>query len=164
MNDYYGEFPGQGYPEDETTGRSLSEKKTLEMTLAAMRVKNSAAAYYKSLENMMIADDDRRLVHGIMLDKIKHMRFLEEIYMNFAGLKPDTTNATPVADDEGSPRGTLPSIFSRRLLDELYDTEFCRQIYFALNSLEYRDVLFEITTDGLRHAQILNYLYTKYLK
>ena len=149
---------GQG--QGEVKSGSLMERKMLEMLHQGFHIETISSKSYKQLCDAVIAEDDKKIIKDIMLDTVKHRKCFEELFYNFCG-------ARPAGPPEQQPRHhfrskTLPQIFEERMLEELLNVEFYRHIYFALANLEYRDTLFEIITDKLRHSQLLNYLYAKY--
>ncbi|MCL2702688.1 MAG: ferritin-like domain-containing protein [Defluviitaleaceae bacterium] len=136
----------------------LLDRKLLEMIAHAADGETAAVKYYTRLSDML-EGADKKTVHNIALDEAKHRRLYEELYFNIAGTRmlPPHTPPEPV-----EPKGSLHEIFEERLHDELSDVEFYRQIYQALLNLDYRDILFEIITDELRHANLMSQLYAKY--
>lgn len=66
-----------------------------------------------------------------------------------------TVTKKPISDN-------MAENFSNALFGELSAVEFYRKLYFAFLNPELRDALFEIITDEQGHAQILNYMYSKY--
>lgn len=138
---------------------NLMDRKLLEMISHAAAGEAASMEFYKRLSEMLIAAEDKKTVRDIALDEAKHHRLFEELYCSLAGVRMPPP--TP-SDESTTPTGTFPAIFEGQMHDELSDVEFYRQIYFALSNLEYRDILFEIITDELRHAQFMGQLYAKY--
>ena len=139
----------------------LLEKKLLEMITHAAAGEAAAREYYMRLSDMLISSCDKRTVYDIALDETKHYRLFDELYLALCGERMPKPNMHDLPEST-IPGGNLPAIFEERLHDELHDVEFYRQIYFALNNVEFRDILFEIITDELRHAHLMNLLYAKY--
>ena len=139
---------------------NLLDRKLLEMLVHAAAGEAAAMEFYKNLSEMLVAEDDRKLVRDIALDEAKHRRLFEELFTSLSGERMPPL--PQLQDEPTTPTGSFPSIFEDRIKDELRDVEFYRQIYFALVNLDYRDILFEIITDELRHAHFMTYLYAKY--
>jgi rubrerythrin len=136
---------------------SLLDRKLLEMIAHAAAGEAAATRYYARLSDMLDGRD-KKTVHDMALDEAKHRHLFEELYANIAGVRMPPAESTEPTE----PQGHLPEIFEERLYDELGDAEFYRQIYFALINMDYRDVMFEIITDEMRHATLMSHLYSKY--
>ena len=139
----------------------LLDRKLLEMLIQAAAGEAAAANFYKDLSFKINNEADRKIVYDTSLDEVKHRRMFEELYHSLSGTHmPPYEAVEPGAADHA--HSSLPDIFADRIKDELADVEFYRQIMFALHTMEFRDILFEIITDEMRHAQLFNYLYAKY--
>jgi rubrerythrin len=137
---------------------SLLDRKILEMIAYAAEGEAAAVKYYTRLSEML-SGQDKKTVHNIALDEAKHRRLFEELYTAISGARlPYGGNS----HEKPEPAEFSAEIFEERLYDELGDAEFYRQIYFALVNMDYRDILFEIMTDEMRHAQLMTFLHAKY--
>lgn len=131
-------------------------KYILEMIREAIKDEIKDGKYYDELANKVENENDKKALHKIHADEVKHSKMLKEIYHMLTGEYPDISVEAPTVGCD------LPQIFSERLYEELDAVEFYRKLMFVFLNLEIRDMLFEILTDEQAHAQIMNYLFSKY--
>lgn len=95
------------------------------------------------------------IIATIRDDEIKHSQMFRQIYQEIAGRPPMPSEEEEFIQPESFCQG-----IQRALFGELEAVEFYRQIYNCLPTRRYRDMLFEIITDELKHAAKYNFLYT----
>jgi len=131
----------------------------IQMLIESIKDETADSQFYDELSNMLDNDDDVKVFHKMICDEKKHMKIFTEIYEILTGSEPSDedmkTDKKPVSED-------MTKNFSDSLFNELAAVEFYRKLYFVFLNTELRDALFEIITDEQAHAQILNYMYSKY--
>ncbi len=130
-----------------------------EMLIEAIKDERTDAKYYDTIANMLEDENDKKLFHKIHHDELKHEKIFAEIYELLTGSKPSEEEITieekPVSEN-------MEENFANSIIDELSAVEFYRKILFSFLNQEIRDALYEVITDEQGHAQILNYMYSKY--
>ena len=111
--------------------------------------------FYECLMKMAPAED-RKIIEGIIADEKKHGQLLRTIYCEMTG---HTLPAAP--QKEVKP----PKSYCDGIQDALYDEwkamEKYRKILYAMQSRRHINMLTEIITDEMKHADKLTYLYTR---
>ena len=137
----------------------VANRYILEMIKSAMAYEASDANYYDRLAKMITCPEDSKLVHRIHHDENKHYNILKNIYYELTGEK--------IGDVEFEEKELSPELwqnFSKSIITELESAEFYRKLLFAFLNVELRDWMTEMMTDEQAHAQIMNYLFSKYYK
>lgn len=111
--------------------------------------------FYECLMKMAPAED-RKIIEGVMADEKKHGQLLRTIYCEITG------HTLPAASQkEVQP----PKSYCDGIQDALYDEwkamEKYRKILYAMQSRRHINMLTEIITDEMKHADKLTYLYTR---
>ena len=131
----------------------------VKMLIEAIKDEIRDAHFYDSIAEMLSDEDDRKIFHKIHHDEDKHKKIFTEIYEILTG---ETPSPEELMTDEKEISENMIQNFSDAIFDELSAVEFYRKLYFAFLNQEIRDSLFEVITDEQSHAQILNYMYSKY--
>lgn len=130
-----------------------------EMLIEAIKDERTDAKYYNELANMLEDESDKKILHKIHNDELKHEKIFTEIYELLTGSAPNEEDLTieekPISEN-------IAENFANSIFDELKAVEFYRKIMFSFLNQELRDALYEIITDEQAHAQISNYMYSKY--
>lgn len=144
---------------EDNSDYSELNKYVVGMLLEAILDEKVDAKYYDTIANMLTNEEDKKVFHKIHHDEEKHKKIFTEIYEIVTGNPPSEEDLIveekPVSDN-------MLENFSKSIFEELGAVEFYRKIYFSFLNTEIRDALFEIMTDEQSHAQILNYMYSKY--
>ncbi len=131
----------------------------LEMIKEAIRDERADGRFYDNIANMLTDENDKKIMHKLHHDENKHEKIFMEIFEMITGEKPDESQLEaddkPVSDD-------MTENFENSIFDEISAVEFYRKLYFVFLNQEIRDALFEILTDEQNHADVLNYMYSKY--
>lgn len=135
----------------------IANRYILEMLKSALADEAADANYYDRLAKMMPCSEDSKLVHRIHHDENKHYNILKNIYYELTGEK---INAVEFEEKEISPM--LWQNFANSIVSELDGVELYRKLLFSFLNVEIRDWMTEIMTDEQAHAQIMNYLFSKY--
>lgn len=111
--------------------------------------------FYDYLISVAPNKEEKDIIASIRDDERKHNMMFRRIYKAFTGID------LPVGGEKifQKPSSYLEGI-KRALFGELKAVEKYQEIKKGLPMGTYRDVLFEIITDELRHASKYNYLYT----
>ncbi|MCM3621962.1 ferritin-like domain-containing protein [Brevibacillus borstelensis] len=112
--------------------------------------------FYDYLITVAPTRQEKDVITGIRDDERKHRRLFRQLYTQLAGQRPGMS-------EEGEtfqrPASYLEGI-EQALLGELKAFEKYRTIYRYIPQ-QYRDTIFEIMTDELKHASYYNWLYAK---
>lgn len=112
--------------------------------------------FYEYLIRVAPTTKDKEIIASIRDDEIKHYSMFRQIYRDFTGQNP-----IPLGSEEFEQPENYCDGIQRALFGELSAVELYRRIYFCLPTRVYRDMLFEIITDEIKHAGKYNYLYAK---
>lgn len=141
--------------------RPITNKYVLEMIEEAIEDEREDAEEYKKFAEKFQDKEDKDIIRNIYMDELKHEKMMKDIYYQLTGEKyQDNDSSTQSA--EAAAYENMSGELSKRIMAELDGAEFYRKLYYTFLTLEIRDILFEIMTDELIHAQKLNYLYSKY--
>ncbi|TCT16286.1 rubrerythrin [Natranaerovirga pectinivora] len=140
-----------------TPNMEMRQYRTLDEALDLMREAILLERDKELLYNFLLRESpdeaQRDLILDIRNDEIKHIEMFKSIYSEFTG----ETIEVPEVLDFVEPLTFLEGI-QIALLDELESLEQYRDIRAGLDDRYHRDILFEIITDELEHADKLNYL------
>lgn len=131
--------------------------KTLEQALAlvydAVQGETEDELFYDYLISVAPTQNEKDIIASIRDDERKHNQMFRGIYRHFTGTEvPTPKNVT--FDKPSSYKQGL----SQALFGELSAVERYRDIRAGLPTEYYRDMVFEILTDELKHANKYNYL------
>lgn len=142
----------------ETGKRDDYGPETITMLEMGMRTVSDDAHFYNSLAADIYNLPDKELVLKMYLNKCKAGKILSSINSDITGERLITPepNQADLSED-------ICENFCKQMLAELENTNFFRSLLFTLLNIGFRDMLYEIITDMQNNAQILNYLYSKYL-
>jgi rubrerythrin len=131
-------------------------QKSLEGIKAAVQGEKEDELFYDYLINIAKSNDDKKIIESIRDDERHHNKIFRQIYNNITGIDVLITD-----DDEEfiKPTSYLEGI-KRALFGELSAVEKYREIRRGLPSTMYRDILFNIITDEIKHSAKYNYLFT----
>jgi rubrerythrin len=130
-------------------------EKSLEGIKAAVQGEREDELFYDYLISVAPTEDEKKIIASIRDDERGHNKMFRQIYKNFTGVD------LPPGDDEKfmKPISYLDGI-KKALFGELGAVERYREIRRGLPSRMYRDMLFNIITDEIKHSAKYNYLYT----
>lgn len=111
--------------------------------------------FYDYLISVAPTREEKDIIVSIRDDERKHNRLFRKIYKDFTGME------VPPGGEETfeKPRSYIEGI-KKALFGELRAVEKYRAIRRALPMGPYRDVLFDIITDEIKHSSKYNYLFT----
>jgi len=111
--------------------------------------------FYDYLIKIAPTQQEKEIIMGIRDDERKHNKMFRALYTQLTGRPPVMPQEAP----EPLPSSYLEGI-EKALLGELKAFEKYRTIFLNIRP-EYRDVIFEIMTDEIKHASYYNWLYAK---
>ena len=111
--------------------------------------------FYQYLISIAPTQEEKEIIASIRDDERKHNRMFRRIYRDFTGQEVNIIEQEPFQ----KPRTYVDGI-KRALFGELSAVERYRNIKRCLPQGMYRDMLFEIITDEIKHATKYNYLFT----
>ncbi len=159
--DYQNQDMNSDFEENDSDKDVCDEVNTyiLKMLIEAIKDEIKDAHYYDEIAKTLTDEDDSKIFHKMHHDEDKHRKIFSEIFEMLTGEEPSLEEIQP---DYKQVSENMPENFAQSIFDELSAVEFYRKLYFAFLNTEIRDSLFEIITDEQGHAQILNYMYSKY--
>lgn len=129
---------------------------TLELIRQAVSGEENDRRFYEYLINVAPNQEEKNIISSIRDDELGHFDLFRRIYKDITGRYP-----VPLGTDEFEEPETYLEGIEEALFGELKAVEMYRQIYYGLKTRVHRDILFEIITDELKHADKWNYLYTR---
>ncbi|MCB2292159.1 ferritin-like domain-containing protein [Clostridium algoriphilum] len=111
--------------------------------------------FYDYLISVAPTREEKAIIISIRDDERKHNRLFRKIYKDFTGMEVPTGGE----DTFEKPSSYIEGI-KKALFGELRAVEKYRAIKRALPIGPYRDVLFDIITDEIKHSSKYNYLFT----
>lgn len=113
--------------------------------------------FYDYLISVAPTEQEKRVIASIRDDERKHRRMLRQLYQQLTGRTPPSGLGEQEAFRK--PGSYLEGI-EQALFGELKAFEKYRGVYLNLPAI-YRDTMFEIMTDEMKHANYYNWLYAK---
>lgn len=99
-------------------------------------------------------EEIRKIIESIRDDELGHNKTYKKMYYQLTGMK-----ITPEEEQFIIPNSFKEGI-STAMMGELNAVKTYREIMNGLPSLYYRDQVFNILSDELRHSSLYNYIYT----
>ncbi|MFZ5969353.1 MAG: ferritin family protein [Bacillota bacterium] len=145
-------MPGMGYGYGMPMSyKSLTE--ALELVKDAVRGEREDELFYDYLISKAPTREEKEIIAGIRDDERKHNKMFRKIYKDFTGQEI----MTPKDVDFKKPKSYIDGI-KRAFFGELAAMERYRDIRAGLPGRYYRDMVFEILTDEMEHADKYNYI------
>ncbi len=142
-----------------TASRPVVNRYILEMLKSALSDEAADADYYERLAKLVECPQDNELINKIKNDEIKHYNILSNIYYELTGSRPEDAEYEVI---EIKP--DISENFASSIISELESAAFYNKLLVSFLNIELRDWFNEIMTDEQAHAQIMNYLFSKYTK
>ncbi|HEU4965179.1 MAG TPA: ferritin-like domain-containing protein [Bacilli bacterium] len=126
--------------------------KFLQNVMKAIYNEREAQLFYRALYDRAQTPFQRRQIGHALEDEVKHERKLTQLYQMLTGQMPQVPmpEAPEIADFEMSLRDAFE--------DELEAVELYRNMYMAVHYREIRDLMLELFTDEVEHAQRFTYI------
>ncbi|WP_373899655.1 ferritin-like domain-containing protein [Haloimpatiens sp. FM7315] len=130
-------------------------QEALEWVKEAVQGEREDELFYDYLISVAPTREEKEIIASIRDDERRHNRLFRKIYKDFTGME------VPSSGEETfeMPRSYIDGI-KKALFGELKAVEKYRAIRRALPMGPYRDVLFDIITDEIKHSSKYNYLFT----
>lgn len=130
-------------------------QEALEGVKKAVQGEREDELFYDYLISVAPTVEEKEIISSIRDDERRHNRLFRRTYMNFTGIE------VPAGGEETfeKPQSYVDGI-RKALFGELKAVEKYRAIMRALPMGPYRDMMFDIITDELKHASKYNYLFT----
>ncbi len=127
----------------------------LEGIKAAVQGEREDELFYDYLISVAPTREEKDIIGSIRDDERRHNRLFRKIYKDFTGME------VPLSGEETfeRPRSYIDGI-KKALFGELRAVEKYRAIRSALPIGPYRDILFDIITDEIKHSSKYNYMFT----
>ncbi|QUI25799.1 ferritin-like domain-containing protein [Vallitalea pronyensis] len=110
--------------------------------------------FYDYLISIAPTEDEKQIIGSIRNDEKKHNMYFRQIYEDLTGETIEPIDNITFEEPASYVDGIKTALF-----DELRAVEKYRPIRELMPNRYYRDVLFEIITDELKHAAKYNYLF-----
>ncbi|MBW7477532.1 ferritin-like domain-containing protein [Paenibacillus oenotherae] len=141
-----------GYSRQGTmTYKSLEE--ALRLIRQSVEGEREDELFYDYLISVAPSQEEKDIITSIRNDERKHNRMFRSIYQGLTG----QTIPAPDQVEFEKPKTYIDGI-RKALFGELSAVERYRDIRAGLQSRYYRDMVFEILTDELKHATKYNYI------
>lgn len=126
----------------------------LEMIKEAIQGEKEDEMFYNYLLGIAPTEDQKEIIQSISDDEMKHNAYFKQIYQDLTG------ETVMPADDIvfEKPKDYLDGIV-KALFGEFRAVEKYRKIRELMPNTYYRDILFEIITDEIKHSGKYNYLF-----
>ncbi len=139
------------YRNEEPQYKTLEE--ALKLVMQAVQGEKEDEIFYDYLISVAPTNEEKDIISSIRDDEMKHFKMFREIYYYFTGVElPMSTRS-----DFKAPENYIDGI-KKAFFGELAAMERYRNIRAGLPSEYYRDMVFEILTDEMKHADKYNYI------
>lgn len=126
----------------------------LQMVHEAVQGEREDELFYQYLIAMAPTQEQKDIIASIRDDERKHNQMFRDIYRDFTGQEVQVSNQETFNKPSSYIQGIQQALFG-----ELKAVERYRVIRQCLPEGKYRDMLFEIITDELKHASKYNFLF-----
>lgn len=121
----------------------------------AVQGKREDELFYDYLISLAPTKDEKEIIESIRNDERKHNQLFRKIYKDFTGNEINTMNEENLKKPSSFMDGIRTALFG-----ELKAVDKYKAIRRALPIGAYKDMLFDIIMDELKHASKYNYLFT----
>lgn len=131
-------------------------EETLSLIQEAVTMERDNEALLNYLISQAPTNQEREIIRGMRNDARKHIRMLSQLYLDLTG------NTLPATQEPGfNPPDSYLQGLEQGLFSSLEAVRLYRRILFALQKRKHTNMLLEIITDELIHADLYNFLYTR---
>jgi rubrerythrin len=131
-------------------------QKSLTLMAEAVQGEREDQLFYDYLISVAPTQEDKDIIASIRDDEIRHNSMFKMISKDFTGKDVMTVNG----EEFEKPNSYIEGI-QQALFGELRAVEKYREILKGLPEGFYRDAVFDILTDEIKHSAKYNFLYTK---
>lgn len=132
-------------------------QKSLAWMAEAVQGEKENQLFYEYLISAGPKESDQEMIASIRDNEIEHWLMFKTIYKDFTGQE---IKEVKCAEDGKEPDSYLEGI-QQGLFGALRAVEKYREIFKGLPEGYYRDAVFDILTDKLKHATLYNFQYIK---
>jgi rubrerythrin len=132
-------------------------EKSLEGIKAAVAGERDDELFYDYLISIAPTEDEKNIIASIRDDERGHNKMFRQIYKSITGV---TLPPSSDSDEEFTKPTSYLEGIKKALFGELAAVEKYREIRMGLPTTMYRDILFNIITDEIKHSAKYNYLFT----
>ena len=148
--------PYMPYPSYGTDFSKEDLDRALELVKEAVQDERSDELFYDYLISVATTQEEKDIIISIRNDERNHRKWYREIYKIFTGKNIENTEGESFTKPKSYIEGISKAVFG-----ELSAMEKYRIIREGLPSRYYRDLVFQILTDEMKHATKYNYILTK---
>lgn len=145
-------YPGM-YQDYYMTKSYKSLNEALKLIKEAIEGEKEDELFYDYLISVAPTEEEKAIIETIRDDEIKHNKMFRKIYRDFTGKEVKSPEFKEIEKPETYLDGIKGALFG-----ELAAVERYRDIRAGLPGKYYRDMVFEILTDELKHADKYNYI------
>ncbi|TCZ77095.1 ferritin-like domain-containing protein [Paenibacillus albiflavus] len=127
------------------------------MILQSISGERSDELFYQQLIQLAPTENEKKIIAGIRDDERKHNQMFRNIYQQLTCTIP---NVSESMEEQGETVTNYLEGIEKALFGELKAFEKYRTIFFNIQP-QFRDMIFEIMTDEIKHASYYNYLFAK---
>ncbi|MEK4247365.1 ferritin-like domain-containing protein [Psychrobacillus sp. FSL K6-2684] len=131
-------------------------QQSLTLIAEAVQGEKEDQVFYDYLISLAPNQEQIEIITSIRNDEIKHNQWFREMYKALTGNDVVVTTEEQLVSPANYEAGIKKAFFG-----ELKAMEKYRVIRAGLPYREYRDIVFEILTDEMKHAQLYNYILTE---
>ncbi|MBY6038189.1 ferritin-like domain-containing protein [Fictibacillus nanhaiensis] len=128
---------------------------SLRLIREAIQGEKDDARFYEYLISVASTNEEKLIIASIRNDEKKHNQLFKQIYKDITHQDVPATNGAAFEKPDSYVDGITKALFG-----ELKAVEKYREIRKGLPNTYYRDILFDIITDEMKHSAKYNYLYT----
>ena len=131
-------------------------QQSLALIAEAVQGEREDRLFYEYLISVAPTQEHKEIIASIRDDEIRHNLVFKKIYKDFTG-----EDVMDLNGEEFTKPGSYEAGLKQALFGELRAVEKYREIRKGLPQRYYRDLVFDILTDEIKHASKYNFLYTE---
>ncbi|MEK4520444.1 ferritin-like domain-containing protein [Psychrobacillus sp. FSL W7-1457] len=131
-------------------------QQSLTLIAGAVQGEKEDQVFYDYLISLAPTQEQIEIITSIRNDEVKHRQWFKQMYKALSGNEVVITT-----EEQFVPPADYISGIKKAFFGELKAMEKYRVIREGLPYREYRDIVFEILTDEMKHAQLYNYILTE---
>jgi rubrerythrin len=141
--------------QQQTSGQQQALQLSLQLIKEAVAGEREDQLFYEYLISVAPTNEEKLIIASIRDDERRHSRLFRKIYKDLTGKE-----VPQAAGEEFQRPRTYKDGLVKALFGELAAVEKYRVIRQGLPNTYYRDILFNIITDEIKHSAKYNYLFT----
>jgi rubrerythrin len=132
-------------------------QQSLKMIADAVQGEKEDQIFYNYLISKAPTPEQKEIITSIRNDEIRHNQLYKQMYKALTG-----NDVVILPEEAFVPPATYKDGIKKALFGELKAMERYRIIRQGLPYRQYRDIVFEILTDEMKHATLYNFILTEY--